>query len=111
MKIKVGDNVIVITGKDKGKMGVVQEIFPKIDKILVEGVNINTIHIKPSQTNPDGGIEKIEKPIHISNVMINVGSSKDISKAKVSRIKYKIEKNKNGKNDKKRISKATGEDI
>ena len=111
MKIKVGDNVVVIAGKDKGQIGIVKELVPKKDSIIVEGVNIRTIHIKPSQTNPDGGIEKIEKPVHISNVMINVGSTKETEKAKVTKIAYKTIENKNGKKDKKRIAKATGEEI
>lgn len=111
MKIKIGDNVIVIAGRDKGKMGIVRETFPKDHKIIVEGINIRTIHNKPTQSNPDGGIEQVEKPISVSNVMINVGDIKDINKAKVSRIGYKIEKNKNGKKEKKRISKANGEEI
>lgn len=111
MKIKVGDNVVVIAGKDKGSIGIVQATFPSDNKVVVEGVNIRTIHVKPSQTNPDGGIEKVEGPISASNVMINIGDVKDASKAKVTRVKYLVEKNKNGRNDKKRIAKATGEEI
>lgn len=111
MKIRVGDNVVVIAGKDKGAIGIVQATFPKINKVVVEGVNIRTKHIKPSQTNPEGGIEKVEMPIDASNVMINVGDVKDASKAKASRIKIQVETNKNGRKDKKRVSKATGEEI
>ncbi|BDU67761.1 MAG: 50S ribosomal protein L24 [Candidatus Tyloplasma litorale] len=111
MKIKVGDNVIVIAGKDKGKIGLVQATFPKENKLVVEGINIKTIHVKPTQQKPDGGIEKVEKPIDASNVMLNVGNLKDETKAKATKIAYKLEKNKNGRNDKKRVAKATGEEI
>ncbi len=111
MRIRVGDNVIVIAGADKGRVGVVTATFPKEDKVVVEGVNVRTLHIKPSQSNPDGGIEKIEKPIHVSNVMINVGDVKDASKAKATKIAYKYEQNKNGKRDKTRIAKVNGEKI
>lgn len=111
MKIKVGDNVVVIAGKNKGSLGIVQETDSKKNKVVVEGVNIRTIHVKPSQANPEGGIQKIEKPIDASNVMLNVGDTKDISKAKVTKLTYKIEKNKNGRKDKKRVAKATGEEV
>ena len=111
MKIKVGDNVIVIAGKDKGKIGIVRTTISEKDLVLVEGINIKTIHIKPTQQNPDGGIEQVEKPIHASNVMVNVGDAKNPDKAKVTRISLKVVKNKNGRKDKKRIAKATGEEI
>lgn len=111
MKIRIGDNVVVIAGKDKGAVGVVQATFPATNKVIVEGVNIATVHVKPTQSNPEGGIEKVERPIDASNVMINVGDAKDASKAKVSKVSYKVEINKNGRKDKKRIAKATGEEI
>ncbi len=111
MKIRVGDNVVVIAGKDKGAIGIVQATFPADNKVVVEGVNVRTKHIKPSQTNPEGGLEQKEMPIDASNVMINVGDAKDADKAKVSRIKVEVEINKNGRKDKKRIAKATGEEI
>ncbi len=111
MKIRVGDNVVVIAGKDKGKIGVVQATNSATNKVVVEGVNVVTKHIKPTQANPDGGIEQIERPIDASNVMINIGDVKDGSKAKVTRVTYKIEKNKNGRKNKKRIAKANGEEI
>ena len=111
MKIKVGDNVIVIAGKDKGSIGLVQATFPSKSRVIVEGVNIRTIHVKPTQSNPEGGIEKSEGSIHASNVMINIGDVKDATKAKVSKIAYKLEINKNGRIEKKRISKADGEEI
>ncbi len=111
MKIKVGDNVIIIAGKDKGKIGLVQSTNPEKDLVVVEGVNIRTIHIKPTQQSPEGGIEQMEKPIHVSNVMINIGDVKNPDKAIGSKISFKVTKNKNGKKDKKRIAKANGEEI
>ena len=70
MHVKKGDTVIVISGKDKGKQGVVLEAYPKKDRVLVEGVNIVKKHAKPSQANPQGGIFDQEAAIHVSNVMI-----------------------------------------
>jgi large subunit ribosomal protein L24 len=69
MHVKKGDKVMVISGKDKGKTGVVLSAFPKKDRVLVEGVNIVKKHSKPSQMNPQGGIISQEAPIHVSNVM------------------------------------------
>lgn len=69
MHVKKGDKVKVITGKDKGKTGVVLAAFPKKNRVIVEGVNIIKKHSKPSQENPQGGIISKEAPIHVSNVM------------------------------------------
>jgi len=69
MHVKKGDKVMVITGKDKGKTGVILAAFPKKDRVIVEGVNIIKKHSKPSQANPQGGIISQEAPIHVSNVM------------------------------------------
>ncbi|MDR4888439.1 50S ribosomal protein L24 [Bacillus sp. HNG] len=69
MHVKKGDKVQVISGKDKGKQGVILESFPKKDRVIVEGVNIVKKHSKPSQANPQGGIISHEAPIHVSNVM------------------------------------------
>ncbi|MBS4193351.1 50S ribosomal protein L24 [Bacillus sp. FJAT-49705] len=69
MHVKKGDKVMVISGKDKGKTGVILAAFPKQDRVLVEGVNIVKKHSKPSQVNPQGGINSQEAPIHVSNVM------------------------------------------
>ncbi|MGG3449674.1 MULTISPECIES: 50S ribosomal protein L24 [Bacillaceae] len=70
MHVKKGDKVMVITGKDKGKTGVILASFPKKDRVLVEGINIVKKHAKPSQLNPQGGILSQEAPIHVSNVML-----------------------------------------
>ncbi|HJE20071.1 MAG TPA: 50S ribosomal protein L24 [Aliicoccus persicus] len=69
MHVRSGDKVVVISGKDKGKTGVVLTAFPKKDRVIVEGVNIMKKHQKPSQMNPEGGILETEAPIHVSNVM------------------------------------------
>jgi large subunit ribosomal protein L24 len=69
MHVKKGDKVQVISGKDKGKQGVILEAFPKKDRVLVEGVNVVKKHSKPSQANPQGGIISQEATIHVSNVM------------------------------------------
>lgn len=68
MKIKVGDNVKILAGKDKGKEGKVIKTLKKIDKVVVEGINIVKKHSKPNNTNDKGGIFDIEAPIHVSNV-------------------------------------------
>jgi large subunit ribosomal protein L24 len=70
MHVKKGDKVKVITGKDKGKTGVILAAFPKQDRVIVEGVNIVKKHAKPSQDNPQGGIISREAAIHVSNVMV-----------------------------------------
>ncbi|HAL00858.1 MAG TPA: 50S ribosomal protein L24, partial [Exiguobacterium sp.] len=70
MHVKKGDKVQVMTGKDKGKQGVVLTAMPKKDRVIVEGVNMIKKHSKPSQLNPQGGIVEKEAPIHVSNVML-----------------------------------------
>ncbi len=68
MKIKKNDNVIVLTGKDKGKTGMVKTVYPKENRVLVLGINMMTRHTKPTQNDPQGGRKQIEAPIHVSNV-------------------------------------------
>lgn len=70
LKIKKGDQVIVLTGKDKGKKGEVLKVLPSLMKVLVSGVGIVKKHMKPSRANPNGGIIPMEKPVHYSNVSI-----------------------------------------
>lgn len=70
MKIKVGDNVKVITGSNKGKEGKVLKIFRSENRILVDGVNVVKKHVKPNRKNETGGILEVEAPIHISNVKV-----------------------------------------
>lgn len=69
MHVKKGDKVKVLSGKDRGKEGVILEVFPKKERVIVEGVNMVKIHAKPSQDNPQGGILNQEAPIHVSNVL------------------------------------------
>ena len=70
MKIKKDDNVVVIAGNLRGKTGKVLKVFPKKQRVIVEGVNLRKRHSKPTQANPQGGIIEKEAPIHISNVMV-----------------------------------------
>jgi large subunit ribosomal protein L24 len=100
-KIKKGDTVKVIAGKDKGKEGKV--ISVNDNKVVVEGVNEITKHAKASQANPKGGIVHQEAPIDMSNVMY-------LHKGKPTRIGFKIEEGKNG-SKKVRVAKSTGEVI
>ena len=69
-KIRKDDEVIVLTGRDKGKRGAVLRIITKTDRVLVEGVNVTKRHVKPTQADPQGGIVEREAPIHISNVAL-----------------------------------------
>ena len=70
MKIKKGDRVVVLSGKDKGKHGEVTKSMPKEGKVIVAGVNVAARHRKPSQTNPQGGVERREAPLHASKVAL-----------------------------------------
>lgn len=101
MHVKKGDKVIVITGKDKGKTGTVIEALPKKDRVVVEGVNMIKKHQKPTQMNPEGGIEEREAAIHVSNVMLL-----DPKTNKPTRVGYKVEDGK-----KVRVAKKSGEII
>ncbi len=67
-KIKKGDSVVVRSGKDKGRTGTVLQVLPKDGKVVVSGVNVAARHRKPSQTNPQGGIDRREAPMAISKV-------------------------------------------
>ena len=69
-KIKKGDRVVILSGKDKGKTGEVIRSMPKESKVVVSGVNVAARHRKPSQVNPQGGIERKEAPMHVSKVAI-----------------------------------------
>lgn len=107
LKIKKNDNVIVIAGNEKGKTGKVLKVFPKKQRVIVEGVNIVKRHTRPSQKNPQGGILKKEAPIHISNVMII-----DPKMNKRTRVGYKIIYDETTKKKKiVRVSKKSGEMI
>ncbi len=70
MKLKKGDNVIVISGADKGKTGKIQRCYPKLNKVVVEGVNVHKKHKKPTQNVPEGSVVDIYVPIDASNVAL-----------------------------------------
>lgn len=70
LKIKSGDTVKVISGGNRGKQGTVISVDRSKDRVVVEGVNIVTKHVKPNASNPQGGVVKVEAGIHISNVMV-----------------------------------------
>ena len=70
MRLKTGDNVVVITGKDKGKQGKIVAAKPTENKIIVEGLNMVKKHVRQSEQNPDGGVIEMEAPIKVSNVML-----------------------------------------
>ena len=99
LKIKKGDTVRVIAGKDKDKEGKVLSVNAKDKKVVVEGVNMITKHMKPSAMNQQGGIVNREAPISIANVMY-------VHKGKPTRIGFRIEGDK-----KVRVAKSTGETI
>ncbi|WP_114954645.1 50S ribosomal protein L24 [Sphingosinicella terrae] len=69
-KIKKGDRVVVLSGKDKGKHGEVVKSMPKEGKVVVSGVNVAARHRKPTQADPQGGIERREAPLHVSKVAL-----------------------------------------
>ena len=69
-KIRKGDQVVILSGKDKGRTGEVVKSMPKEGKVVVSGVNVHARHRKPSQLNPQGGIERKEAPLHVSKVAI-----------------------------------------
>ena len=83
-KIRKDDEVIVLTGRDKGKRGAVLRIITKTDRVLVEGVNVTKRHVKPTQGDPQGGIVEREAPIHISNVALI-----DPESDRPTRVRYK----------------------
>ncbi|WP_309622185.1 50S ribosomal protein L24 [Novosphingobium sp.] len=101
-KIKKGDSVVVRSGKDKGRSGTVLQVMPKEGKVLVSGVNVAARHRKPSQTNPQGGIDRREAPMAISKVGLA-----DPKTGKPTRVRF--ETSKDGK--KVRVAVKSGETI
>ena len=85
--IKVGDNVRVITGSNKGKEGKVLKVLRNENRVVVDGVNVVKKHVKPNRTNESGGILEVEAPIHISNVKLNEKSKKKEEKVKETKEK------------------------
>lgn len=107
MKIKKNDSVIVISGNSKGKTGKVLKVFPVLNKVIIEGVNLRKRHTKPNQKNPQGGIIEKEAPINVSNVMLLDPKTNEPTKIG-SKI---IMDDKKGKKKSVRISKVSGEMI
>ena len=99
-KIKKGDSVIVLTGKDKGRSGTVVKVLPEDNRVVVQGINMVQRHTRPSQSNPNGGIVNKEASLHVSNVA-HVDSN-----GKPTRVGFKIEGDK-----KVRVAKTTGDVI
>ena len=99
-KIKKGDRVVVLTGKDKGREGAVSKVFPKESRVLVDGLNLVQRHTRPSQGDPQGGIKSKEAPLHVSNVAVVD------SKGKATRVGFRMDGDK-----KVRFAKTTGEVI
>ena len=99
-KIKKGDRVILLTGKDKGRTGRVEKVMPKDERVIVGGVNLVQRHTRPSQADPQGGKKSKAASIHISNVAIAD------SNGKPTRVGFRIDGDK-----KVRVAKTTGEVI
>jgi large subunit ribosomal protein L24 len=102
MRVRKDDTVVVISGKDKGKKGKVLKVFPKAEKVLVEGVNMATKHQKPNAKVQQGGIVHQEAPIHVSNVMLF-----DAKEGKGVRVGFKTLED----GTKVRVSRKSGEEI
>ena len=100
MKLRKGDTVEVVTGKDKGKQGEIDHVFPKSGKIIVHGVNTASKHSKPSRANEQGGIIEKDLPFDASNVMFVHGGSK-------VRLGYKT----NDDGTKVRIARPSGDEV
>jgi large subunit ribosomal protein L24 len=99
-KIRKGDRVILLTGKDKGRSGQVTKVMPKEGRVVVSGLNLVQRHTKPTQADPNGGVKSKEASVHVSNVAIAD------SEGKPTRVGFRIEGDK-----KVRVAKTTGEVI
>jgi large subunit ribosomal protein L24 len=100
MKLKKGDTIVVIAGKNKGEQGEIQAVLPKLNKVLIGGLNSAKRHTKARAANQQGGIIDKEVPVDASNVML-------VHKGKPTRVGYKIKAD----GTKVRIAKTTGEEI
>ena len=99
-KIKKGDRVVLLTGKDKGRSGNVIRVLPKDNRVFVQGLNLVKRHTRPTQADPQGGIKSKEASLHLSNVAIAD------SDGKPTRVGFRIDGDK-----KVRVAKTTGEVI
>ena len=105
MKIRKNDEVVVISGNSRGKRGKVLKVYPEVNRVIVEGVNIIKRHTRPNQKNPQGGIIQREAPIHLSNVMLL-----DPKTNEPTRVGTKVVRDETtGRKDRLRVSRATGE--
>jgi large subunit ribosomal protein L24 len=100
-KIKKGDRVVLLTGKDKGRQGAVLRVLPKDERVVVEGLNLVKRHTRPTQSDPQGGIKSKEAPLHVSNVALV-----DPKSGGPTRVGFRIEDGK-----KVRFAKKSGEVI
>ncbi len=105
--IKVGDNVRVITGSNKGKEGKVLKVLRKENRVIVDGVNIVKKHVKPNRTNETGGILETEAPIHISNVKVLDKTSKKKEEKKETKKVKEVKETKEKKASKKKEEKES----
>ncbi len=109
MKFKKGDKVVIISGQDKGKQGTISKLLTKSERVILEGEGLAKVkkHVKPSQINPDGGIMDIEKPIHVSNVMLLDPKAKKPTRIGYKEVTKKVKKQ--DKTEKVRYAKKSGE--
>ena len=106
--IKVGDNVRVITGSNKGKEGKVLRVLRKENRVVIDGVNVVKKHVKPNRTNETGGILEVEAPIHISNVkVLDKTSKKKEEKKETKKEKAEVKETKKAKTSKKKEEKES----
>ena len=101
LKVKRGDTVVVISGKEKGKRGEIERVIPDKNRVVVQGVNVRTRHARPSQNNQQG-LYTFEAPIHVSNVMLV-----DPGSGEPTRVGHRF----TDAGEKLRVSKKTGRDI
>ncbi|MGE0773866.1 MAG: 50S ribosomal protein L24 [Sphingomonadaceae bacterium] len=100
-KIKKGDTVVILSGKDKGRKGEVTRAMPRDGKVVVSGINMIARHRKPSQANPQGGIDRVEAPLHVSKVAIA-----DPKTGQATRVRFEVQDGK-----KVRVAVKSGETI
>ena len=101
LKIKRGDTVVVLSGKEKDRRGEVKEVLPKENRVVVEGINVRTRHARPTQNNQQG-LYTFEVPMHVSNVMLV-----DPNSGEPTRVGYRF----TDSGEKIRVAKASGKDI
>ena len=106
MKIKKGDQVLIISGKDRARKGKVLKVFPKEEKVLVEGINLHKKHVRPKKEGEKGQIIQVPSPLDISDMKLICSKCK-----KATRVGYKLVKFESGKKNKIRICKKCDQEI